>query len=128
MADMNDKTAFQLGADSLSKIIHPRNHSQAVDERINDNRNFLETFRSKIERAAALSGESSRDFFSALLQEIKFSDPISVVEVVEDEKHLLTLAEELLFAVENDEKVSEESIEKTRKLLLVRNKACKQAK
>ena len=128
MADINAKTAFQLGADSLSRIIHPRKHSQAVDERINGNCSFLEAFNSKIERAAVLSEEDSQDVFSALLQEIKFSDPISVAEAVEDEKRLLVLADELLLAVENGEAVTDELIEKARKLLLIRNKTCKQAK
>ena len=128
MVKKNDKTAFQLGTDSLSKIVHPRKHSQTVDASIEANREFLDEFKSIVERAKTLSDGEQQTRLSLLLDEIRLSDPISVEEASGDEEALITLATDLLAAVENDDEIPLKSIEKARKLLAARNTTCKMAK
>ena len=128
MSNQNDRTAFQLGADALSKIIHPRRHSKAVEGTIADNRAFLQAFKTKIERAATMSGGESKAALSSLLDDAKFSDPISVAETEEDESMLISLADDFLSQAEKGEVITAESIDRAKKILSIRNKTCKRSK
>ena len=128
MANKNEKTVFQLGTDAVSKMAHPRKHSQAVDEGISAGRSFLDEFKLTIERAEVFfSGESKKEL-STLLEDIRFSDPVSVEEAAEDEQALTTIAKEILATAESGDDISSQSIDEARRLLAARNVKCKQGK
>lgn len=128
MANKNDKSAFQLGTDALSKIAHPRKHAQTVNGNIASDRLFLDELRSITERAEALCGGESKEALSSLLDDIRFSDPISTPQAAADELEILAIVEDLLSDVENGSNPSLQSIEKAQKLLSSRNAICKQNK
>ena len=128
MADKNDKTAFQLGTDSASKIAHPRRHSAAVNQTIEERRSFKDTFEAKIARAAALSGDEARPLLYRLLEAIRFSDPIGVDATLQDEETLQSIADSFLVSIENGDSISSGAIEKAVRLLAIRNDACKRSK
>ena len=128
MSNRNDKTAFQLGADAISKIAHPRKHSQAVDNRLSGEQSFISELMSKIKRASVFADETTAKELDSLLEDIRFSDPVSVEESLEDERHLISMADGFLAAIEKDENVTTGSIDRARKLLSARNAICKQSK
>ena len=128
MANMNDKTAFQLGIDALSKISHPRKHSEAVETKRVEAASFLAKFRERINRASAFADEEGRQALNKLLEDIRFSDPLSVPEASEDEDLLLEISEEILINVERGDVLSSNEISRIRQLLSVRNSTCRQSK
>lgn len=128
MANSNDKTAFQIGADAVSKIVHPRRHSQAVNEAIVTGRNFLDEFKAMVSRAYALADVDSQKALEGLMDDIKYSDPVSVAEAAYDEEELLSIAEQLITAIDDGSGIQEELVTRLRSLLRVRNNTCKSAK
>lgn len=128
MSNKNDKTAFQLGMDAISKIAHPRKHAQGVEANLKANQSFLDAFSSLIEQASLLGNQSFAEILRPLLEEIRYSDPVSTHANEGDEAVLLELAEETLRAVESGSEVSSETVERMRKLLTARNSVCKRNK
>ena len=128
MANMNDKTAFQIGVDAVSKIAHPRRHSQVVGEAISTSRCFLDEFSSRISRAQALADAESKKALTKLLDDIRFSDPVSAEEAHQEECDLIAIADGFLRTIENGETVAEQDVDRARALLKARNGISKSAK
>ena len=128
MANMNGKTAFQIGLDSVSKIAHPRKHSQEVDASMQDRVDFLASFKAKISRAAILANKESSADLATLLDEIRYSDPVGTEETQSDEVALLSIADELVQAAESGEPLLEAQIARAKRLLAARNETCKRTK
>ena len=128
MSNKNDKTAFQLGMDAVSKIAHPRKHAQGVEANLEANQGFLGAFSAAIERASLLGSQSSADSLKPLLDEIRYSDPVSTEASSRDESILLELAKEVLDMVINNLDIPEDVVDRMRKLLAARNNVCKGSK
>lgn len=128
MGNKNDKTAFQIGAEAVSKIAHPRVHSQTVQANLDESTTFLAEFKAKVSRAAMLADGESERRLAPLLEDIRFSDPVSVTDARMDETALLAMADEFIGAVESGRDIPDESVTRTRRLLAVRNDMCKRSK
>ena len=128
MSNKNDKTVFQLGAEAVSKITHPRVHSKTVQANIADSTTFLAEFKAKVSRAAMLADDETKRRLAPLLEDVRFSDPVGVVDAQADETVLLSIADEFIGAIEAGQIISEESITRSRRLLAARNDLCKQSK
>ena len=128
MSSKNDKTAFQIGAEAVSKIAHPRVHSQTVQANLDESTTFLAEFKAKVSRAAMLANDESNRRLDPLLEDIRFSDPVSTAGAFADESALLAIADEFIGAIEDGRDIPEESITRSRRLLAVRNDLCRQSK
>lgn len=128
MSSMNDKTAFQIGAEAFSKIAHPRVHSQTVQANLDESTTFLAEFKARVSRAAMLANDESNRRLVPLLEDIRFSDPVSTADAFADESALLAIADEFIGAIEDGRDIPEESITRSRRLLAVRNDLCRQSK
>lgn len=128
MPNKNDKTVFQLGAEAVSKIVHPRVHSQTIQADIDDSSRFLVEFKAKVSRAAMFADGEMKRCLAPLLEDIRYSDPVGVVDTKVDESALLSIADELIGAIEAGDDISEELITKSRRILAARNDLCKQSK
>ena len=123
MSSKNGKTAFQIGAEAVSKIAHPRVHSQTVQANLDESTTFLAEFKAKVSRAAMLANDESNRRL-----DIRFSDPVSTAGAFADESALLAIADEFIGAIEDGRDIPEESITRSRRLLAVRNDLCRQSK
>ena len=123
----NSKTAFQIGAESLGKILHPRKHTQAVDDNIKNSRIFLERFISLLIRAEILLGADASAELHMLIAEAKNSDPMSNDATAASEETLSELVSQIESCADNGE-CRNDLISKARKYLAIRNHSCLQGK
>ena len=123
----NSKTAFQIGAESLGKILHPRKHTQAVDDNIKNSRAFLESFTGALSRAAILLGDDASDELRMLIAEAKCSDPMSNEETASSEETLSSLVLQIESSADNGE-CRDDLISRARKYLAIRNQSCLRGK
>ena len=126
MAD-NSKTAFQIGTESLGKMVHPRVHTQRVNAESKSKLKFLELFMATIESACIALGDKNSAALNKLLDEARFSDPVSTEEAAGIEDELIELGNKINQASAMGD-ASEDLIERARKLLAVRNRTCLNSK
>ena len=123
----DSKTAFQLGTESLGKILHPRKHTDKVDSNIKSTRAFLETLNLSLGRSIVYLGDSASSELLSLVDEARFSDPISCEACSDSEALLENVASQIESAAENGI-CDNELVSKARKYLAVRNQACQLGK
>lgn len=123
----DSKTAFQLGTESLGKILHPRKHTEKINADINGSRAFLETFNLSLGRSIVYLGDSASSELLSLVDEARFSDPISCEACSDSEALLEDVASQIESAAENGI-CDSELVSKARKYLAVRNQACQLGK
>lgn len=119
----NSKTAFQLGIESLGTIVHPWKHTETTDLNLANECSFLGRFKNALEYSAALLGDSASSELTALVDEAKYSDPVSNEECSAIEAALEGLASEIASGAENGA-CNDELIIKARKSLAARNQTC----
>lgn len=122
--DDSSKTVFQLGADSLGTILHPRQHSQAVSTQTDESQVFLKRFRSSLKKTSAYLGENTPEELIGLIEDARFSDPVGNVRTVSVEHSLCVLAKDMERTAEQGKPIPSETIKKTRRLLEVREIKC----
>lgn len=123
----NSKTAFQIGAEALGKMVHPRAHTQRVNTESTSKLKFLELFTATIESACISLGDKNSAALNKLLDEARFSDPISTEETANIEAELIELGNKINQASATGD-APEDLIERARKLLAVRNRICLNSK
>lgn len=123
----DSKTAFQLGAESLGKAFHPRRHTGSVGRNIDDARAFLDAFNLSLARSAVLLGAAASEEFAGLVDEARFSDPMSNDACRDTESVLEDLATKIETAAAAGT-CDDELVSKAHKYLSVRNKICQQGK
>lgn len=124
----NSKTAFQIGAESLGKIVHPRKHTQGVDANQETSLAFHKEFMACLEKAKASLGSEVSEDFSSLIEEARFSDPVGNELSASSEQQLLVLAYEVQDKSVKGEAVADDGVIKMRRLLAIRNSECMQGK
>lgn len=117
----NSKTIFQLGLDSLGKIAHPRKHSADVDSKNRESQQFLKAFITSLETSAALLGEKAPEELTLLIDESKYSDPVSSEATKDIESKIAALAQDIATFEANSDTTIEDLAGQARKLLAVRN-------
>lgn len=125
---VNTKTAFQIGTESLGKMIHPRKHSEMVEGQIVDKQAFHKEFIASLQKSHALLGVSAPQSFTDLLESVSFEDPISSDSTFSTEEFLLDCAQKIFEDAKDGSVPPEELISKTMNLVEVRKQECLQGK
>lgn len=123
----NSNTAFQLGVDALGKTLHPRKHTQAVNDKIKNSCIFHERFISSLTRIEILLGDDASEELHTLISEAKSSDPMSNDATTTSEETLTELVLQIESFADNGE-CRDDLITKARKHLAIRNHSCLQGK
>ena len=124
----NTKTAFQIGAESLGKMIHPRKHTEIVEGQVNDQQAFHKEFIASLQKSHALLGLSAPQSFIDLLESASFEDPISPGASFNTEELLRDCSQKIFEDAKNGNIPSEELISKTMRLVEVHKQECLQGK
>lgn len=128
MSMSKDRTAFQIGLDSVGKIAHPRDYVKEVSSSLSEAKSFLQSFKSVVNQIIPkLSGRSKIEF-ETLSELIRFSDPVSVTQSAEIEQQIINSTEDFLANISGPEEDLLERIEELKGLLVVRNQICKESK
>lgn len=123
MANGGSRTTFQLGGDAIRKAAHPRKHTANVDASLNESRAFYDAFLAQLTKARIASGDNLPLDYLSLLDEAKFSDPLSNSNTKETERKLLKLADQI-YEQALSSSIEEEHVAKARSLLAIRNFEC----
>ena len=121
--DDSSKTVFQLGADSLGAILHPRQHVRTVSSERTNRTTFLKEMSSVLEHISLFTNDKDTDEISKLLNEIEYSDPTSNEGTEELEQSLRSLLREMSSRAESGQPL-EALPEKAMTLLAARNEIC----
>lgn len=123
----NSKSVFQVGSESLGKILRPRKHSQSANDALEDRLRFMNDFNAALSRIRILLGEKQSENLALLAEEARYSDPVSCEASREAEEKLLNLIEHIE-AEANSGRCSDKTIGNARECLAIRNKYCQQGK
>ena len=124
----NDRTAFQIGLDSISKIAHPKEHVGSIDGSLKDKTSFASELKEILSEALIYAQPLESDALQVLIGNVRFSDPISVPKSEEIERIILESAKRLAATIKDGGAFSDEDIANIDKSLTVRNDICKGAK
>lgn len=121
----NSGTIFQIGTESLGKIIHPFKHVRNIENKLNNNQEFHRSFCESLMHAKILLSSKAPDSLLELCEEAKYSALMSVSSSLEVENRLTELAQQIINDAMEDLSF-EDTIETTRKYLAIRNQICEQ--